>query len=403
MADLNAGESVFFRWDVGNRPGEWTIATDASPTGHDFDLYGRDNRGRGWDDYDTSHDGDESIIIDAQSGGRIVLRVRNYDGGAPTDLTLSIEAPPANALQVSDPTDTPTATPTDTATATPTATPTPTDTATATATATPSLTAKFEDVPPHHSNGAFNFRIAFSEAIGTGAADLRDHALLVTGGTVTGAQQVDGRSDLWRITIAPDAGVDVWVILPATSLCGAEGGICTAGGKPLFNRSEETVRYVAPTDTPTPTATPTDTPTTTPTDTPTDTPTATPTDTPTATPTDTPTATATPTDTPTATATPTDTPTATPTPDLQFQQQQLVILDSDDGRDAASDREALVAFYNATDGDNWTNNTNWLGENAIGTWHGVTTNSDGRVTELKLDLNGLEWVDSSFVGNAGQS
>ncbi len=62
-----------------------------------------------------------------------------------------------------------------------------------------------------------------------------------------------------------------------------------------------------PTDTPTPT--PTDTPTNTPTDTPTDTPTNSPTDTPTNTPTDTPTNT--PTDTPTNT--PTDTPTPTPT------------------------------------------------------------------------------------------
>ena len=138
-------------------------------------------------------------------------------------------------------------------------------------------------MPARHTDAAFNFRVAFSEAIDTSAADLRDHALLVTGGRVTGAEQVDGRSDLWQFTIAPNAGADVWVILPATSLCSAEGSICTAGGKPLFNRSEETVRYVAPTDTPTPTAT----------DTPTDTPTATPTPTPT----DTPTATATPTDT----------------------------------------------------------------------------------------------------------
>ena len=79
-----------------------------------------------------------------------------------------------------------------------------------------------------------------------------------------------------------------------------------------------------------------------------------------------------------------------------------MILDSDDGRDAASDREALVAFYNATDGDNWTNNTNWLGENAIGTWHGVTTNSDGRVTELKLDLNGLSGSIPASLGTLGR-
>ena len=50
----------------------------------------------------------------------------------------------------------------------------------------------------------------------------------------------------------------------------------------------------------------------------------------------------------------------------------------------AVDTEPLVALYNATDGANWTNNTNWLTNEAISEWHGVTTNSDGRVTRLEL-------------------
>ena len=108
-SELNARDSVYLRWDVGDRAGTWTITTDASPTSHDFDLYGRDDRGSGWDDQDRSGDGDESITVDVLAGGHIVLRVQNYDGGAPTDLTLSIEAPAAVDPPVSDPTDTPTA------------------------------------------------------------------------------------------------------------------------------------------------------------------------------------------------------------------------------------------------------------------------------------------------------
>ena len=57
--------------------------------------------------------------------------------------------------------------------------------------------------------------------------------------------------------------------------------------------------------------------------------------------------------------------------------------------DAASDRAALVAFYNATGGANWGRNRNWLSNAPIGAWHGVTTDSDGRVTHLHLDLNQL--------------
>ena len=44
-----------------------------------------------------------------------------------------------------------------------------------------------------------------------------------------------------------------------------------------------------------------------------------------------------------------------------------------------TDRTALVALYNATDGANWTNNTNWLTNEAISEWHGVVTDGEGRV------------------------
>ena len=50
----------------------------------------------------------------------------------------------------------------------------------------------------------------------------------------------------------------------------------------------------------------------------------------------------------------------------------------------AGDRAALVALYKATDGPNWTNNTNWLSDRPLGEWHGVRTDGNGRVTELVL-------------------
>ena len=59
------------------------------------------------------------------------------------------------------------------------------------------------------------------------------------------------------------------------------------------------------------------------------------------------------------------------------------------GNAYAQDREALVALYNATDGANWTNNTNWLSNEALSEWFGVSTDVNGRVTRLYLHLNGL--------------
>ena len=60
-----------------------------------------------------------------------------------------------------------------------------------------------------------------------------------------------------------------------------------------------------------------------------------------------------------------------------------------DGTGYDGDREALIAFYNATDGPNWKDNTNWCSDGPLDTWHGVTTDSEGRVTEISLNSNNL--------------
>ena len=53
------------------------------------------------------------------------------------------------------------------------------------------------------------------------------------------------------------------------------------------------------------------------------------------------------------------------------------------------DFAALVALYNATDGANWTNNSNWLSDRPLREWHGVRTEGNGPVTGLYLSSNQL--------------
>lgn len=53
------------------------------------------------------------------------------------------------------------------------------------------------------------------------------------------------------------------------------------------------------------------------------------------------------------------------------------------------DREALVAFYKATGGENWKNRTNWCSEKPLKDWFGVTVDNDGRVSGLDLSENQL--------------
>ena len=50
---------------------------------------------------------------------------------------------------------------------------------------------------------------------------------------------------------------------------------------------------------------------------------------------------------------------------------------------------ALLALYEATDGPNWSNNTNWLSDAPLGEWYGVTTDDTGRVVGLHLSDNRL--------------
>ena len=64
-----------------------------------------------------------------------------------------------------------------------------------------------------------------------------------------------------------------------------------------------------------------------------------------------------------------------------------------------TDREALVALYDLTDGDNWESNTYWKSDRPLGDWWGVDTDSDGRVTRIDLVRNNLSGPIPIEIGN----
>ena len=65
----------------------------------------------------------------------------------------------------------------------------------------------------------------------------------------------------------------------------------------------------------------------------------------------------------------------------------------------AQDRAALVVLYLQTDGPNWTDNTNWArSREPLSEWHGVSTDEQGRVEELRLSANGLNGTIGAELG-----
>ncbi len=74
-----------------------------------------------------------------------------------------------------------------------------------------------------------------------------------------------------------------------------------------------------------------------------------------------------------------------------------------------TDREILEIFYEATGGDDWTDNTNWLSDKDLSEWHGVGAHFEGRVNTLSLrgnnlvgaippELGGLEELFAIYLG-----
>ena len=86
-------------------------------------------------------------------------------------------------------------------------------------------------------------------------------------------------------------------------------------------------------------------------------------------------------------------------PNNDLDELGLPFCDMPDPGIAAVDRAALVAIYNATDGANWTNNTNWLTGAPLYQWHGVSADPYGRVIRLYLDSNRLSGEIPPELGN----
>ena len=53
------------------------------------------------------------------------------------------------------------------------------------------------------------------------------------------------------------------------------------------------------------------------------------------------------------------------------------------------EREALVAFYEALGGDNWTNHTNWCSDRPLSEWYGVVIGVEGAVVQISMFDNNL--------------
>ena len=64
-----------------------------------------------------------------------------------------------------------------------------------------------------------------------------------------------------------------------------------------------------------------------------------------------------------------------------------------------SDRDILVALYDAAGGPDWTHKENWLTDSPLGDWYGVYVDSEGRVSGLDLWANALAGSIPPELGN----
>ena len=64
----------------------------------------------------------------------------------------------------------------------------------------------------------------------------------------------------------------------------------------------------------------------------------------------------------------------------------------------AGDRETLAAFYDATGGPDWTDDTNWKSDEPLYTWYGVTTGGGGRVAGIWLPRNNVTGTLPALLG-----
>ncbi len=109
------------------------------------------------------------------------------------------------------------------------------------------LTAHVPDAPRQHDGATpLTFELRFSDDVTISVEDMRDHALNVTGGTVTDAAMLDERTDRWEITVTPSGTEYMFVSIPPTGSCSDAGALCAAYGFRLQNGITFVVAYAPP-------------------------------------------------------------------------------------------------------------------------------------------------------------
>ena len=94
----------------------------------------------------------------------------------------------------------------------------------------------------HDGTGTFTLRLEFDRELPVTATTLMDHALTMTGGTVTAVSKVSQDStEIWSITVQPDGPDDITIALRAGTACDQPSAVCTADGMQLHNNAQATV------------------------------------------------------------------------------------------------------------------------------------------------------------------
>lgn len=68
-------------------------------------------------------------------------------------------------------------------------------------------------------------------------------------------------------------------------------------------------------------------------------------------------------------------------------------------QDEMTERDALIALYDATNGDAWTNNTNWCTDADLSEWYGISMDNNGKVSSINLSSNNLTGTIPDEIGN----
>ena len=87
------------------------------------------------------------------------------------------------------------------------------------------LSAEFHRLDEYHDGSTpFSFILVFSEEVDTTLAEIRDHALTITGGSFTNTVQEDENSTRrWEFTVKPSGGNDVEVLIAGATDCDTPG------------------------------------------------------------------------------------------------------------------------------------------------------------------------------------